>query len=60
MIANNIDNLENTLTGSGTSHHVNSILVMKRKYSEKTADDKFNTERDHKKEYVDGHYPPIL
>ena len=27
MIADNIDNLESTLTGSGTSHRVNSILV---------------------------------
>ena len=29
MIANNIDNLESTLNGSGTSHRVNSILVLK-------------------------------
>ena len=49
MIADNIDNLENTLTGSGTSHRVNSILVMKRKYSEKTADDEFNVERPQKR-----------
>ena len=49
MIADNIDNLENTLTGSGTSHRVNSILVMKRKYSEKTADDEFNAERPQKR-----------
>ena len=27
MIADNIDNLESTLSGSGTSHRVNSILV---------------------------------
>ena len=27
MVADNIDNLENTMTGSGTSHRVNSILV---------------------------------
>lgn len=33
MIADNIDNLENTLTGGGTSHRVNSILVKKRKRS---------------------------
>ena len=49
MIADNIDNLENTLTGSGTSHRVNSILVMNRKYSEKTADDEFNAERPQKR-----------
>ena len=30
MIADNIDNLECTISGSGTSHHVNSILVWKR------------------------------
>ena len=27
MVADNNDNLENTMTGSGTSHRVNSILV---------------------------------
>ena len=27
MIADNIDNLESTLSGSGSSHRVNSILV---------------------------------
>ena len=27
MVADNIDNLENTMTGSRTSHRVNSILV---------------------------------
>ena len=27
MVADNIDNFENTMTGSGTSHRVNSILV---------------------------------
>ena len=27
MVADNIDNLENTMPGSGTSHRVNSILV---------------------------------
>ena len=31
MIADNIDNLECTLSGSGTSHRVNSILVTERK-----------------------------
>ena len=31
MIADNIDNLESTLSGSGTSHRVNSILVWQRK-----------------------------
>ena len=30
MVADNIDNLENTATGFGTSHRVNSILVTKR------------------------------
>ena len=29
MVADNIDNLENTITGLGTSHRVNSILVTK-------------------------------
>ena len=32
MIADNIDNLEHTLSGSGTSHRVNSILVTERKH----------------------------
>ena len=27
IVADNIDNLENAVTGSGTSHRVNSILV---------------------------------
>ena len=31
MIADNIDSLECTLSRSGTSHRVNSILVMQRK-----------------------------
>ena len=31
MIADNMDNLEYTLSGSGTSHRVNSILVTERK-----------------------------
>lgn len=31
MVADNIDNLECTVTGAGTSHRVNSILVLKRK-----------------------------
>ena len=30
MIADNIDNLESTLSGSGTSHRVNSILVTRK------------------------------
>ena len=34
MIADNIDNLESTLSGSGTSHRVNSILVIKGKPTE--------------------------
>ena len=34
IIADNIDNLENTLCGSGTSHRVNSILVTKGKPTE--------------------------
>ena len=34
MIADNIDNLESTLGGSGTSHRVNSILVIKGKPTE--------------------------
>ena len=29
MVADNIDNLECTLSGAGTSHRVNSILVLK-------------------------------
>lgn len=39
MIADNIDNLESTLTGAGTSHRVNSILVTKRKAAELGVDD---------------------
>jgi hypothetical protein len=39
MIADNIDNLEITLSGSGTSHRVNSILVMKRRLSESSGDE---------------------
>ena len=31
MIADNIDNLECTISGSGTSHRVNSILVLEKK-----------------------------
>ena len=34
MIAENIDNLECTVTGAGTSHRVNSILVLKQKVKE--------------------------
>ncbi|CAB4043920.1 Hypothetical predicted protein, partial [Paramuricea clavata] len=34
MVADNIDNLESTLTGAGTSHRVNSILVRKRRCME--------------------------
>ena len=34
MIADNIDNLESILSGSGTSHRVNSILVIKEKPAE--------------------------
>ena len=30
MVADNIDNLECTLSGAGTSHRVNSILILKR------------------------------
>ena len=30
MVADNIDNLECTLAGSGTSHRVNSILVQRK------------------------------
>lgn len=33
MISDNIDNLERTLSGSGTSHRVNSILVTKSPHS---------------------------
>ncbi|KXJ14164.1 hypothetical protein AC249_AIPGENE19292 [Exaiptasia diaphana] len=34
MIADNINNLESTLSGSGTSHRVNSILVWRKKEEE--------------------------
>ncbi|CAB4007602.1 Hypothetical predicted protein [Paramuricea clavata] len=34
MVADNIDNLECTMSGAGTSHRVNSILVMKRQPQE--------------------------
>ena len=34
MVADNIDNLECTLSGSGTSHRVNSILVTEQKERE--------------------------
>ena len=35
MVADNIDNLESILSGSGTSHRINSILIMKRKPTER-------------------------
>ena len=35
MVADNIDNLECTLSGSGTSHRVNSILVTEQKERER-------------------------
>ena len=35
MVADNIDSLECTLTGSGTSHRVNSILVTERNEKER-------------------------
>ena len=34
MVADNIDNLECTLSGSGTSHRVNAILVPEQKERE--------------------------
>ena len=34
MVAGNIDNLEGTLSGSGTSHFVNSILITEQKERE--------------------------
>ena len=40
MIADNIDNLETNISGSGTSHRVNLILVMKGKQTK--ADDVAN------------------
>ena len=36
MVADNIDNLENTLSGAGTSHRVNSILVMNKQSGDAT------------------------
>ena len=36
MVADNIDNLENTLSGAGTSHRVNSILVMNKQSGDTT------------------------
>ena len=32
MVADNIDNLECTISGTGTSHRVNSILVLKQEH----------------------------
>ena len=37
MVADNIDNLECTLSGAGTSHCVNSILVRKQTQIENKA-----------------------
>ena len=37
MVADNIDNLECTLSGAGTSHRVNSILVKKQTQLENQA-----------------------
>ena len=39
MVADNIDNLECTLSGSGTSHRVNSILVTEQKDRERERGD---------------------
>ena len=39
MVADNIDNLECTLTRSGTSHHVNFILVQKKVDKESTVEE---------------------
>lgn len=39
MVADNIDNLECTLSGSGTSHRVNSILVTERNERERESVD---------------------
>ena len=36
MVADNIDNLENTLSGAGTSHRVNSVLVMNKQSGDTT------------------------
>ena len=36
MVADNIDNLENTLSGAGTSHRVNSILVINKQSGDTT------------------------
>ena len=38
MVADNIDNLECTISGAGTSHRVNSILVLKQEHREGTED----------------------
>lgn len=38
MLADNIDNLESTLTGAGTSHRMNSIIVRKRRCMEEVVD----------------------
>ena len=39
MVVDNINNLECTLTGSGTSHRVNSILVQKKVDKENTVEE---------------------
>ena len=39
MVADNLDNLECTLTGSGTSHRINSILVQKKVDKENTVEE---------------------
>ena len=38
MVADNIDNLECTISGAGTSHRVNSILVLKQEHREGAED----------------------
>ena len=38
IVADNIDNLECTMSGAGTSHRVNSILVLKQEHQEGAED----------------------
>ena len=61
MAAENVDNLENTLSGAGTSHRVNSILSMNKQSGDTTnvqVDE--NCERPSKRKYKRSLSPDIV
>ena len=53
MVADNIDNLECTLSGAGASHRVNSILVKKQTPNRKSSMKNYSSQQ---REYVTGMY----